>query len=231
MNADASPATQDIETVRLDSPVPYDEAFAEQVHIRDQVARGDRTNVLMLLEHSPVFTLGRNAHEEHLLMQPEQLSRLGIDVQHVDRGGDVTYHGPGQLVAYPILNLRAWQQSVSWYLRTLEEVLIRTLAAYGVNGERAKGFTGVWVGGAKVAAVGVGIRDWVSYHGVSLNVSPNMEHWRLIVPCGISNKPVTSLELLLGSDCPSLSHVMTTFDAELRKVFQPSSSSASRIEG
>jgi lipoyl(octanoyl) transferase len=145
---------------------------------------------------------------------------MGIDVEDVDRGGDVTYHGPGQLVAYPILNLRKWKCSVSWYLRTLEEVLITTLAEFDLNGERNPGFTGVWVNGAKVAAVGVGIRDWVTYHGISLNVDPNMDHWSLIVPCGIPDKPVTSLRMLCGGAPPSVHEVADVFEDRFRRVFE-----------
>lgn len=220
-----------IETIRYDAPIGYAEAYAEQLQLREQVARGDRANALMLLEHTPVFTLGRNAHEEHLLMSAETLAGLGIEVRHVDRGGDVTYHGPGQLVAYPILNLRLWRCSVSWYLRTLEDVLIDTLAAYGLRGERNKGFTGVWIDRAKVAAVGIGIRDWISYHGIALNVAPNMEHWQLIVPCGIPDKPVTSLDTLLGADCPAFADVSDEFHKQFLRTFQFSAFSDSRTEG
>lgn len=195
------------------------------------VARGERTNALMLLEHAPVFTLGRNAHEEHLLAGRDRLAALGIDLQHVDRGGDITYHGPGQLVAYPILNLRAWHCSVNWYLRALEDVLIETIAAFGLRGERNRGFTGVWVDGAKIAAVGIGIRDWITYHGISLNVSPNMEHWRLIVPCGIPDKPVTSLNALLCTDSPAMETVASEFEKQFLKAFQSSAASDSRTAG
>lgn len=231
MNEEVRESERRIETIRYDMPVRYAEAYAHQLQLREQVARGDRPNALMLLEHAPVFTLGRNSHEEHLLLSAEALVELGIEVQHVDRGGDVTYHGPGQLVAYPILNLRFWRCSVSWYLRTLEDVLIETLAAYGLRGERSKGFTGVWIDGAKIAAVGIGIRDWISYHGIALNVAPNMEHWQLIVPCGIRDKPVTSLNKLLGADCPALAEVSDEFQKHFLHTFQFSALSDSRTEG
>lgn len=220
-----------IETVRYEAPVPYATSYDTQLALRNEVARGERPNTLLLLEHTPVFTLGRNAHDDHLLASAEQLAAMGIDIQRVDRGGDITYHGPGQLVAYPILNLREWRCSVSWYLRTLEDVIIATLSACGVQGERNKGFTGVWVDGAKVAAVGVGIRDWVTYHGISLNVAPDMDHWRLIVPCGIPDKPVTSLHALLGDACPKLSEVSLEFEREFLRQFQSIAFSASRTAG
>lgn len=220
-----------IESNRYRTPVQYAEVYEDQLRLRDEVSRGERSNTLLLLEHTPVLTLGRNAHEEHLLLSAERLNAMGIDVLQVDRGGDVTYHGPGQLVAYPILNLRYWQCSVSWYLRTLEDVLIETLATYGLRGERNKGFTGVWIDGAKVAAVGIGIRDWITYHGVSLNVVPNMEHWQLIVPCGIPDKPVTSLNSLLGTSCPAIADVANEFERQFLRVFQSSALSDSRNSG
>lgn len=220
MGNDTLIAERRIETVQYDAPVNYADAYREQVRLRDELAQGRRPNALMLLEHAPVFTLGRNAHAEHLLAGADQLAALGIDLEHVDRGGDITYHGPGQLVAYPILNLRFWQCSVNWYLRTLEDVLIQTLAHYGLRGERNKGFTGVWVDGAKVAAVGVGLRDWYTYHGIALNVAPNMEHWRLIVPCGIPDKPVTSFRALLADSCPTVPEVAAVFEANFKKTFR-----------
>ena len=149
----------------------------------------------------------RNADESNLLQNRGQLAKMGIEVCEVDRGGDVTYHGPGQLVAYPILDLRHWKKSVSWYLRELEQVLIDLLGAYGIEGGRVEGLTGVWVDGAKVAAIGVGVHRWVTYHGIALNVDPNMDHWGLIVPCGIPDKPVTSLRQLLGQ-APKFSQVV-----------------------
>lgn len=187
-----------IEIIRYDAPVPYQRAYAEQIERRNGVEAGDSGEALFLLEHTPTFTLGRSSDEGHILRSRDSLTEMGIEVVEVDRGGDVTYHGPGQLVGYPILDLTRRRQSIQWYLRTLEQVIIDTLAAFDVCGERVEGFTGVWVDGAKVAAIGVGIHNWVTYHGIAINVAPDMEHWGLIVPCGIPDKTVTSLSELLG---------------------------------
>lgn len=182
------------------------------------VISGSASGALLLVEHTPVITLGRNSHPSHLLARPEALARLGVEVVEADRGGDVTYHGPGQLVAYPILDLSLWRKSVNWYLRTLEEVLIEVLAEYGLRGERAVGLTGVWVAGAKVAAIGVGLRRWVTYHGIALNVDPNLEHFGLIVPCGIPDKPVTSVARLLATP-PTMAEVADRFIAAFQRHF------------
>ena len=184
-NPTAAPS-RTIEVLRFSAPLPYAEAYATQIEKRDAVRIGTSPNTLMLLEHTPTFTLGRNADESNLLQNRGQLAKMGIEVCEVDRGGDVTYHGPGQLVAYPILDL---------------------LGAYGIEGGRVEGLTGVWVDGAKVAAIGVGVHRWVTYHGIALNVDPNMDHWGLIVPCGIPDKPVTSLRQLLGQ-APKFSQVV-----------------------
>lgn len=209
-----------IETIRFDRPVPYGEAYAAQVERRRAVEADRKCNALFILEHPAVYTLGRGAHEENVLLDTGELAEMGIEVQEVDRGGDVTYHGPGQLVAYPILNLGQWEKSIAWYLRSLEEVLIAVLADYGLQGERLPGFTGVWVGSAKVAAIGVGLRNWVTFHGIALNVDTDMTHWKHIVPCGIPDKPVSSLERLLPEP-PPMQEVMDRFEARFRDVFLP----------
>jgi lipoate-protein ligase B len=209
---------REVEIIRLGSDVPYEVAYRLQRARVDAVAARTEPNALFLVEHAAVLTLGRAAHQEHLLATPEALSRMGIAVVSADRGGDITYHGPGQLVAYPVLNLVHWRKSVNWYLRTLEETLIVTLATYGLRGERMSGLTGIWVDGAKVAAIGVGLRRWVTYHGIALNVNPNMGHFAQIVPCGISDRPVTSLARLLG-EAPPLDEVTDRFIAAFRGCF------------
>jgi len=154
---------------------------------------------LVLVEHDPpVITLGRGAHAEHVVASRERLAAEGIELHESSRGGDVTYHGPGQLVGYPILRLDLHGHDVHRYLRDLEEVLIRTVSRFGITGERSEGQTGVWVGAEKVAAIGVAVTRWVTWHGFALNVSTNLSHFHLIVPCGIPDKGVTSLERLLG---------------------------------
>ena len=144
----------------------------------------------------------------------DDLAVLGVegdqDLLGADRGGDVTYHGPGQLVAYPILRLTEWRCSISWYLRTLEQVLIDLLAEYGIHAWREEGHTGVWTARGKVAAIGVGVHSWTTFHGIALNVSTNMDHFNLIVPCGIADRPVASLHLLLDSP-PSMDEVRDRF--------------------
>lgn len=202
--------TRHIETIRISKAIPYREAYRLQRMRRTAVEKGERGNALFLLEHEPVITLGRNACPENLLHTRDELREMGIDLQEADRGGDITYHGPGQLVAYPILNLRLWRPSIRWYLRSLEEILVRTLADYGLHGQRIKGLTGVWVDGAKIAAIGIGIHNWVTFHGISLNVKPNMAHFDLIVPCGIPDKAVTSLAQFLDT-APTMKTAMDTF--------------------
>ncbi len=209
----------ELEVVRLPGRVAYAEALRLQVERRDAVERGDATNALFLLEHAPVITLGRKSHAVHVLLDAERLAAMGIDLSPTDRGGDVTYHGPGQLIAYPILNLVHWKQSIRWYLHALEEVLIRLLAHYGLVGERVPPYTGVWVNGAKVAAIGIGIHDWVTFHGIALNLNPDMRHFQLIVPCGIADKPVATLDALLPTP-PAMAELMDAYEAEFRQFFE-----------
>ena len=208
-----------IETIRLPGLTPYEEALRLQRERCTAVEEGRLGNALFLLEHDPVITLGRNHHPENLLRTPQEFRALGIDVCETDRGGDVTYHGPGQFVAYPVLNLNSWNPSIRGYLRALEEVLIRQLALYDLKGERVEGYTGVWAGGEKVAAIGIGIHNWITSHGIALNVDPDMSHFKLIVPCGIADKPVTSLKALLGH-APPIQQVTDDFERSFRAHFE-----------
>lgn len=211
-------AERQLETIRIPKPQGYAAMLERQLARHKAVVAGEAPNTLFLLEHTPVVTLGREAHTENLLLARAAYEAEGIEVIETSRGGDVTYHGPGQLVAYPILNLNAWQLSVGWYLRTLESVLIDLLDDYGLQGERVEGLTGVWVGGAKVAAIGVGLRRWTTFHGIALNVSPNMAHFKTIVPCGIADKPVSSLAMLLDSP-PTMDECAARFDGHFRRHF------------
>ena len=197
--------------------MPYNEIYAMQIQRRNAIERGESGNALFIVEHEPVITLGRNFQPSSLLHTRERLAELGVEVCSVDRGGDATYHGPGQLVAYPVLDLNQWTPSIKWYLRKLEEVIIAVLARYGLAGERLEGHTGVWVGGAKVAAIGIGLHNWVTFHGIAINVDPDMAHFGLIVPCGIVDKPVTSLRQLLGNP-PPLDEVADVFAACFAKI-------------
>jgi lipoyl(octanoyl) transferase len=210
---------RDIEVFRLPGQVAYAEALRLQVERRDAVERGVAGNALFLLEHAPVITLGRKSHAEHVLLDAERLAAMGIELYPTDRGGDVTYHGPGQLIAYPILNLVQWKQSIRWYLHALEEVLIRLLARFGLAGERVPPYTGVWVNGAKIAAIGIGIHDWVTFHGIALNLNPDMRHFQLIVPCGIADKPVTTLHALLPTPL-TVAELMDAYENEFRQFFE-----------
>ncbi len=189
--------------------VPYADALAMQHRVVEARKRGLLDNVLLLLEHPPVFTLGRNAHDSNILAAPEVLQAWGIEVFRVERGGDVTYHGPNQLVGYPILDLRQFRQDVGWFVASLQELLIRAVGDFGIQAKTVEKLVGVWVetsvdtpGGIlmeeKIAQIGARIESWITYHGFALNVDPNMEHFQLIVPCGISDKPVTSMARLLG---------------------------------
>lgn len=215
---DTGPLPHALETIRIPEPIGYLEMFERQMARHGEVAAGNAPDTLFLLEHTPVVTLGKEADRKHLLLDEARYREQGIEVIETTRGGDVTYHGPGQLVAYPILNLQHWKPSVGWYLRTLEGVLIDMLADYGLEGERVEGLTGVWVRGAKVAAIGIGVRRWTTYHGIALNVSPNMAHFGTIVPCGIGDKPVTSLAMLLGEG-PALGEISASFERSFRKAF------------
>ncbi len=179
--------------------LPYAEALGRQLEVVRALSQGDcRDAVLMLLEHNPVVTLGRAAKVEHLRVSGDELARRGVEVHQTNRGGDVTYHGPGQIVGYPILRLPPGRRDVHRYLRSLEAVIIRALAAYGIQARREPGLTGVWVPQGKVAAIGVAFTRWVAYHGFALNVATDMSAFDLIVPCGIHDRSVVSMEELLG---------------------------------
>lgn len=178
-------------------PVPYAVAWALQRDLLRARQAGAIPDCLILLEHAPVVTLGRSAKADHLLLSSEALAARGIGLFEVERGGDVTYHGPGQLVGYPILDLRALQEDVVRYMRLLEESVIVTLAAFGIAGARLRGYPGVWVDGAKVCAVGVAVKRRVTMHGFALNVTTDPDAFDVINPCGLG-RPVTSMARLLG---------------------------------
>lgn len=171
--------------------VPYPVAWDWQKHLLQQrLNNPDLADVLILLEHPPIYTLGQGSSLEFLLFNVDKNADM---LYRVERGGEVTYHCPGQLVGYPILNLQYYCKDLHWYLRQLEEVLIRVLAVYGLQGERIPGLTGVWLEGRKVGAMGIKVRRWITMHGFSLNVCPDLTGFEQIVPCGISDKPVGSL--------------------------------------
>ena len=172
----------------------YKAVWDLQKEMQQQRINGNIEDTLILVEHDPVYTLGKNANEDHLLQSRDE----SVDVFNIERGGDITFHGPGQLVGYPILDLSNYKKSVSWYMRTLEQVLIDTLIEFKIIAQRNDGLTGVWVGVEKIAALGVRISRWVTMHGFALNVNPDLSFYDGIIPCGIFDHGITSMEQLLG---------------------------------
>lgn len=208
--------------------VPYDEALTMQ-HRFVAARKSDKVgaphvdtradDVLILLEHPPVITLGRQADESNIIAVPDLLDELGITVRRVERGGDVTYHGPGQLMGYPILDLRQHRKDVGWYVDSLKAVLVRTLAQFGIDAVPGDGNeTGVWVGDDKIAAIGARIEDWVTFHGFALYVDPVMAHFDLIVPCGLQEKGITSMRQVLAEPL-GLAEVRHVVARQFEKVF------------
>ena len=172
----------------------YKSVLSLQKKLQKQRIAGNTQDTLILVEHEPVYTLGKNANKHHLLQSRDK----SVEVHNIERGGDVTFHGPGQLVGYPILDLRNYKKSVSWYMRTLEELTIRVLEEFDIKGSRIKGLTGVWVENKKIAAQGVRISRWVTMHGFSINVCPQLSYYDGIIPCGIFDYDVTSMEECLN---------------------------------
>ena len=172
----------------------YKSVLSLQKKLQKQRIAGNTQDTLILVEHEPVYTLGKNANQHHLLQSRDK----SVEVHRIERGGDVTFHGPGQLVGYPILDLRNYKKSVSWYMRTLEELTIKVLKEFDIKGSRMKGLTGVWVGNKKIAAQGVRISRWVTMHGFSINVCPQLSYYDGIIPCGIFDHDVTSMEECLN---------------------------------
>ncbi|MPZ13647.1 MAG: lipoyl(octanoyl) transferase LipB [Chloroflexi bacterium] len=197
--------------------IDYDTSWRWQIATAAKVRDG-APEAVALLEHAPVFTFGRRARYDHLLVQPAEVQTLGATIVESDRGGDVTFHGPGQLVAYPILDLRTRGLGPSAYVRRLEEAIIRTLHEFGVRGERSPGRPGVWVDGAKIAAIGVRVHGGISTHGLALNVETDLSWFRAIVPCGISDAAVTSLARLMEHS-PGVTTVVDDFCEAFAAVF------------
>ena len=211
----------------------YQEALDLQKELVERRRRVEISDKLLLLEHPPVITLGVRARNsrEHVLESDESLSARGVNVFETGRGGDVTYHGPGQLVGYPIFDLKPDRCDVHQYVRDLEEALIRAVGTFGISAHRVNGLTGVWVGpeGAeeKLAAIGVRISRWITSHGFALNVNTRLEHFGLIIPCGITDHGVTSMQQLLGRPV-SMDEVADSVTAAFREIFEPAA--ASRVQ-
>lgn len=195
-------------------------AYADVLELQRAVARARISgaidqDVLVLVEHPPVVTLGRASKAHHLLASPALLAARGVELFEVERGGDVTFHGPGQLVGYPIVDLKRHRQDLHWYLRQVEEALIRGVAPFGIVGERNVGFTGVWTQGRKLASIGVHARDWVTWHGFALNVTTDLSYFDLMVPCGIAEVQMTSIAGELARRVPPEGSVVETPDPEM----------------
>jgi len=192
------PATARRVAFRRLGAVPYRDAWRLQRELLEARRRDEIPDTLVLLTHPPVVTLGRGSSSDHLLGSAERFAARGVDLVETDRGGDVTFHGPGQVVGYPIVDLTARGRDLHRYLRDLEETLIRALATFGIDAGREAGLTGVWADGAKVAAIGIRVSRWIAHHGFALNVDTDLSFFDLIVPCGIADRSVTSVSELLG---------------------------------
>lgn len=205
--------------------VPYREAWDLQRRLVEERSAGGIGDTLLLLSHPPVVTMGRGGSADHLVATADQLERRGVEFVETDRGGDVTFHGPGQVVGYPIVDLTRRGRDLHRYMRDVEETLIRALARFGIEAGRVDGLTGVWVDGAKVAAIGIRVSRWIAHHGFALNVDTDLSYFDLIVPCGIADRPVTSMESILGRAVDA-DAVQDALEAAFAEVFRPDASEA-----
>ncbi len=212
----------------------YQESLLKQntdIKLASRLAGKDTTpeqvptiNHLLFVEHTPVYTLGKSGDEKNVLISEEERERRGIDYFHINRGGDITFHGPGQLVGYPIIDLEKFKPDLGWYLRSLEDVIILTMAEYGLKGERSPGETGVWLDPfvkgkeRKICAMGIKCSRWITMHGLAFNVNTDLDYFGFIVPCGIENKQVTSLQKELGVEVP-FEEVKEKVKKNFEKVF------------
>lgn len=209
--------------------VPYADGLELQRHLVEERKADRIPDTLLLLQHPHVLTVGvKKDGRAHILASPDRLSSLGVEVFETGRGGDVTYHGPGQLVGYPILNLDPDRRDVHQYVRDLEEVMIRVCADYGLDAGRVKGFSGAWIGDEKIGAIGVRISRWITSHGFAFNVATDIEFFNLIVPCGIADRGVTSLQAQLGHE-PAMAEVEDRFVAHFSAVFSRTTHGASMV--
>lgn len=202
-----------------------EQKLADKTRLKREGKSEQIASELFFVEHNPVFTLGKSGHEENVLLSEEQLAKKGIEYFHINRGGDITFHGPGQIVGYPVFDLEQFKTDLGWYLRSLEEVIILTLADYGIIGERSKGETGVWIEPhrkgyeRKICAMGIRCSRWVTMHGFALNVNTDLDYFNFIIPCGIQGKQVTSLKKELGYEV-STEEVKKKIKHNFCKVFE-----------
>jgi lipoate-protein ligase B len=178
----------------------YEDAYRLQKQLLEERLDGRIPDTLLLLEHPPTITVGKSGKLENILASPEELAQKGVSLVFIDRGGDVTYHGPGQLVGYPIFDLRGWEKDIHRYIHNLEETIIRTLKDFYIESGRDKNHPGVWVGNREIAAIGLRLKKWITMHGFALNVNTELEHFSLINPCGFSDRTATSISRLLGRE-------------------------------
>ena len=210
--------------------IEYSAAYHLQRRLALQRIEGRISDMLLLLEHSPTITVGKSGKLENLLVSKEQLAEKGISLFFADRGGDVTYHGPGQLVAYPIIDLSVRGKDIRKYVHDLEEVVIRTLDDFCIKAHRDEAYVGIWVGERKIAAIGISVKRWVTMHGFALNIRPNQEHFSSIKPCGIPDREVTSVSEVLSQDVP-MGEVIERLVAHFWQVFGACIESGSNILG
>lgn len=198
--------------------IGYRKAYAIQEKIHQGCCRDEFGDTLLFQENYPVITLGKSSSEDNLLLSRDLLAQKGIEVLNVDRGGDITYHGPGQIVISPVLHLKKYVPGVHQYVRSLEQIVINILENYNIHGHRIEGASGVWVGEEKIAAVGIAIRHGITMHGIAINVQPDLSHFQYIVPCGIKDRGITSLKKS-GIRYTDLSEIREGFIVEFNKIF------------
>ena len=192
----------------------YNDTWKLQKKLQSKRILGEIEDHLLLVEHPPVFTLGKNASKQHIINNSEDVSII-----QTDRGGNITFHGPGQLVCYPILDLNHYKRSITWYMRELEQLIIDVLGEYDIKASRKKGLTGTWVKDKKIAALGVRISRWVTMHGFSLNINPDLNFYKNIIPCGIKEYGVTSMAKIMGNEVPSMSEIKGKMTKHFTKNF------------
>ena len=192
----------------------YNDTWKLQKKLQSKRILGEIEDHLLLVEHPPVFTLGKNASKQHIINNSEDVSII-----QTDRGGNITFHGPGQLVCYPILDLNHYKRSITWYMRELEQLIIDVLGEYDIKASRKKGLTGTWVKDKKIAALGVRISKWVTMHGFSLNINPDLNFYKHIIPCGIKEYGVTSMAKIMGNEVPSMEEIKTKMTKRFTKNF------------
>lgn len=196
----------------------YKSTWDLQKRLVDQRHKGEIPDILLFTEHNPVITMGRASSSKNILCSSEELKRRNVELYEIERGGDVTFHGPGQLVVYPIIDLNSHGRDLHKYLRNLEKVIIRVLEKYGINASTKEGLTGVWSGDRKLAAIGVAVSKWITYHGLALNVNTDLDYFKLINPCGITKYPVGSMKSMLGREI-KMSDVKKDIEESFGTVF------------